>query len=183
MKKWFAMVVLAASACGGGGSTTDNCSSLETCCTSLSGTDQTTCKASVTSANNVATACMQALAGYQTAGQCGGTAAINHSPVISALTFSPTTVTVGQSSMVMASFMFSDIDGDVKESHTSLTTPSGDTQMFDPTPLSASGAKTGTISATLTLTLPTAGKYVFVITLVDEAGNESNAVTGTLTAQ
>jgi hypothetical protein len=105
-------------------------------------------------------------------------------PSISDLTYAPTTVTVGQLTTITGTFSFTDPDGDLKEMTASLTPPAGQPQTLPAQALqNEAGQTSGMAQLQLVLQPPLAGTYSFEVWLTDDAGNDSNHLTGTFEAQ
>ena len=112
---------------------------------------------------------------------CGG--ADGAAPVISNLTYSPMTVPVGQLTTIMGSFDFTDPDGDTSDIDISVM-QGGQTQKLAAAKIqNSAGIKMGKLQVAVALLAPTAGAAQFAVTVVDEAGHTSNALTGSVTAQ
>jgi hypothetical protein len=108
----------------------------------------------------------------------GGTA-----PSIASLTYSPMTVTHGQQATVAGTFTFDDKDGDLAELGAEITLPDNSKQNLPMTDISNVGdMKQGTLQFQMIVTPPTAGSYQFALFVTDDGDNESNRLTGTVTA-
>ncbi|MDX2086540.1 MAG: hypothetical protein SFX73_01765 [Kofleriaceae bacterium] len=105
------------------------------------------------------------------------------SPQIANLTYTPSTATHGQVVTITGTFTFTDDDGDLAELGAEITLPDRTTQTFPMSKLGGVGdMTTGTLGLQLQVLPPTAGSYAFSLWITDEAGNESNPLEGTLTA-
>ena len=106
------------------------------------------------------------------------------SPMIADLTYSPMTVTVGQQFTVSGTMTFDDPDGDLAQLGIEVTSPGGMRQTLPMADLQGTGTMTeGTLTFAITSILPAAGSYGFSLWITDDAGNQSNRLDGTLTAQ
>jgi len=104
-------------------------------------------------------------------------------PTISALTFAPATVPVGQTTAVSGSFQFADDDGDVDQLEVAVTAPGGAAQTLPPVAIQGvAGQTAGAVTWAVQLTPPTAGDYLLDITVVDAAQHTSNTLTATIGA-
>ena len=127
------------------------------------------------------TTCLAACGGDEGASTEGGSGqAAGAAPTISGLTFTPDTIPVGVATAVTIRFDYEDAEGDAKAIRIALTQdgvqPSESTVPMD----DAAGVKAGPTGVVLTLTPPLAGELAFSITVLDEAGHASNALTGAL---
>jgi len=105
-------------------------------------------------------------------------------PAISDLTYDPASGTAGAQVTITGQFTFSDPDADVESYTIELAGPGNLAQTIGPQVLQgAAGQTSGSVGITLILTPPVAGDYTFDVWLSDVAGNESNRLTGTYTAQ
>jgi hypothetical protein len=112
-------------------------------------------------------------------GEDSGTA-----PAISDLTLQTTSVVVGQQATVSGQFTFSDPDGDVESFSVTVTAPTGASQTVGPQAIQgAAGVTDGPVALALVFNPGVAGDYVLEVWVTDGAGNESNRLTGTVTAQ
>jgi hypothetical protein len=104
-------------------------------------------------------------------------------PTISALVYAPMTGTHGMQVTVTGSFTFDDKDGDLAELGGEVTLPDSSKQNLPKSDIRALGdMKQGTLPFQLIVTPPTAGAYQFALFVTDDGDNESNRLTGTLTA-
>ncbi|MBI5477669.1 MAG: hypothetical protein HY906_02370 [Deltaproteobacteria bacterium] len=105
-------------------------------------------------------------------------------PAISDLTLQTTTVTVGQQATVSGQFTFSDPDGDLESFSVQVTAPTGLSQTVGPQAIQgAAGVTAGPITLAVVFNPGVAGDFVLDVWVVDSAGNESNRLTSTVTAQ
>jgi hypothetical protein len=105
-------------------------------------------------------------------------------PTISDLSLQTTSVTVGQQATVTGQFTFSDPDGDLESFSVEVTAPTGLSQTVGPQAIQgAAGVTDGPISLAVVFNPGVAGDFVLDVWVVDGAGNESNHLTGTVTAQ
>ncbi|MGE0870745.1 MAG: hypothetical protein AB7P03_19420 [Kofleriaceae bacterium] len=105
-------------------------------------------------------------------------------PAISDLTYSPDTWTVGQQTLISGTLAFHDPDADVEKIGFELRLPGGATQPVSPGPTPGTSGRTDAgVSFAIGVVPPAAGAYSFEVWLIDEAGNESNRLSGTANAQ
>jgi hypothetical protein len=105
-------------------------------------------------------------------------------PEISALTYTPDTVTVGVASTVTGSIAFDDVDGDLSRLNVELIGPDSQLHSIPSANITALGdLKTGTLPFQMVFGPPTAGDYTFNIWISDDAGNDSNKLDGLLTVE
>ncbi|MEO1273535.1 MAG: hypothetical protein AAFX99_36075 [Myxococcota bacterium] len=105
-------------------------------------------------------------------------------PTISNLSYSPDTIAVGTSVNIDLGFDFSDPEADVERFAIDMTGPSGVVIPAITGPVTgASGLSAGSLRVLLALNAPVAGSYAFTLVVEDSAGNTSNGLSGTLTAQ
>ena len=99
-----------------------------------------------------------------------------HAPLISGLSYSPSTATQAASANVVvnAGVVFADAGGDVSAMR---ITSSAGTDLTVPLP-GLSGVQNGTTAATFTLPVDKVGKISFAIRLVDVLGSASNPLSG-----
>ena len=105
------------------------------------------------------------------------------SPEISALTYSPSTVTTGQQATITGSMQFTDEDGDLSKLKGDAVLPDGMKAQIADASLSGLEQTTGTLPFQILIVPPQPGVYRFSLYLTDESGNESNKLDGMLTAQ
>ena len=111
-------------------------------------------------------------------GSDGGT-----KPTISALVYAPMTATHGQQATIAGTFTFDDKDGDLAQLGAEITLPDNSKQSLPMTDIRNVGdAKNGTLGFQLIVVPPTAGTYTFALFVTDDGDNESNRLTGTVTA-
>lgn len=104
-------------------------------------------------------------------------------PTISTLTYSPMTATHGQQSTITGTFLFDDKDGDLAELAAEITLPDNSKQSLPATDIRNIGdTKQGTLNFQMILIPPTAGAYQFALWVTDDGDNDSNRLTGTVTA-
>lgn len=108
----------------------------------------------------------------------GGTA-----PTISNLTVDATTIEVGKSQNVTLSFDFTDPDGDVATAHVDVTVDGVAPLGLDSPVQQSAAATVGKAMVIVALGVPKAGPVALHVTLEDAAGNVSNALDATVTAQ
>lgn len=105
-------------------------------------------------------------------------------PEISDLSYSPSSVTAGQLATVQGSFSFEDPDGDLLEMLVTLTDPAGNNMEMPATEVTDAKGKTiGIVTLQLALVAPAPGTYPFAVLVVDENGNDSNPLTGSIVAE
>jgi len=105
-------------------------------------------------------------------------------PAIDSLVYAPDTLTVGTASVIEATFNFADPEGDVDMFVIEVNPPDGVVvPAIQGATAGTSGLTAGALSLMLALNPPVAGNYDFTITVMDSAGNTSNGLSGTLTAQ
>lgn len=99
-----------------------------------------------------------------------------HAPIISGLSYSPSTASQAATGTVVVSagVVFSDTDGDVSSMR---ITSSAGTDVTVPLP-GLSGMQNGTSAATFTLPVDKVGKISFAVWLVDGRGRASNRLSG-----
>jgi hypothetical protein len=104
-------------------------------------------------------------------------------PTISNLSLSPETINVGEQTQVQGNFEFEDADGDAAKLKISVTPPDGPTQSLGSIELqNGSNTTGGPATAVLVINPPRAGQYEVLMRLEDQAGNESNELSASLTA-
>ena len=115
---------------------------------------------------------------------CGDEPDAGTAPMISDLTYSPASGTVGTQINISGQFYFEDLDADVSGLGVEIELPDGSKQTL-PTqaPQGTRGVNAGTIMFALALLPPTAGTYDFDIWLTDDGGNASNRLSGTIEVQ
>jgi ABC-type amino acid transport substrate-binding protein len=105
-------------------------------------------------------------------------------PTIGDLTLQTTSVVVGQQATVSGQFTFSDPDGDVESFSVTVTAPTGASQTVGPQAIqNAEGVTDGPVSLAVVFNPGVAGDYGLEVWVTDSAGNDSNRLTGTVTAQ
>jgi hypothetical protein len=113
---------------------------------------------------------------------CGG--APPTPPQIDQLAYDPALISVGKQTNITGSLAFIDDSGDIHELDASIQLPSGQVQPFPPTPVAGvSGVKAGALNFALSVALPVAGRYQLEVWLVDDAGGDSNHLTGIVEAR
>ena len=115
---------------------------------------------------------------------CGSDSASSGTPpTISALSITPMDVTVGMSNTLTASLTVDDPEGDESEVDVTIKIPSGASQALPPTMIQGAGATTAVpLQVFLVLDPPTAGAYDLTFQCTDAEGNQSNALSTTVTA-
>jgi hypothetical protein len=104
-------------------------------------------------------------------------------PTISDLTIQTTSVTVGEQVTVSGQFTFSDPDGDLESFSVEVTAPTGLSQTVGPQAIQgAAGVTTGPVGLAVVFNPGVVGDYVFAVWVTDSAGNDSNRLSGTVTA-
>jgi hypothetical protein len=115
---------------------------------------------------------------------CGSEDATGVAPVLTNLTYSPTTVTAGAVATITGTVTFADADADVSQFAISARSPIGQTSTIGPrTAEGALGKTGGRLGFAVQLDPQIAGIYSLEIWMVDEAGNESNRLRGTVEAE
>ena len=105
-------------------------------------------------------------------------------PAISDLTFSPSSLPVGQQTTISGTLKFSDPDGDLDQLGAEITLPDQSKQTLPMTDLQNVGSMTdGTIGWALIIAPPAAGTYHMSMWLTDGDGNKSNHLDASATAQ
>ncbi len=102
---------------------------------------------------------------------------------IASLVYSPNMATAGMPVVLQGMFVYSDPDADVAKFAAEVTLPDGGKQPVGPSDIAAGSGVSGTSSFMLTFTPLIAGHYTFDVWLLDDAGHESNRLTGTLDVQ
>lgn len=114
---------------------------------------------------------------------CGSEEDRSVAPVLSDLTYTPTTVTAGALATITGSVVFSDPDEDASEFAVKAASPIGQSTTVGPKPARGSPGRTdGQLSFGVHLDPQVAGTYMLEIWMVDEAGNESNRLRGDIEA-
>ena len=105
-------------------------------------------------------------------------------PAISDLTFSPSSLPVGQQTTISGTIKFSDPDGDLDQLGVEVTLPDQSKQTLPMTDLQNVGTMTdGTIGWALIMAPPQAGTYHMALWITDADGNKSNHLDASATAQ
>jgi hypothetical protein len=105
-------------------------------------------------------------------------------PTISNLTFSPSSLSVGQQTTVSGTLAFSDPDGDLDQIGVEVTLPDQTKQTVPMTNVQNVGAMTeGTLSWAVIITPPAAGTYRLSLWITDAVEHESNHLDAVATAQ
>ena len=113
---------------------------------------------------------------------CGGDEGT--APAISDLTLQTTSGAVGVQATISGQFTFTDPDGDLESFSVEVTAPNGQSQTLGPQPIQgASGLTTGPVGLAVVLNPPVAGDYALAVWVTDGAGNDSNRLDATFTAQ
>jgi hypothetical protein len=112
-----------------------------------------------------------------------GACANGTAPEISALTYTPETVSIGQST-VSGSITFDDPDGDLANLNLEITTPDGQVQTIPSANIAAIGdATTGSLPFAMVFIPPAIGDYTFQLWISDDEGNDSNRLDGSLAVE
>lgn len=114
---------------------------------------------------------------------CGSGAGqvIDHTPQLSNLTYTPTSFTKNQGGgavNIQGSMDFIDANSDIVTFKASID---GITKSYDRSDLK--GTKSGTITGYVPISTASTGNFTFKVWVVDNAGNESDKLTGTFTVQ
>jgi len=105
-------------------------------------------------------------------------------PKISNLTFSPSSLPVGQQSTISGTVGFSDPDGDLDQLGVEVTLPDQSKQTLPMSDLQNVGTMTdGSIAWALIIVPPSAGTYHLSLWITDAGGNASNHLEASATAQ
>ena len=105
-------------------------------------------------------------------------------PTISNLTYSPSSLPVGQQSTISGMLAFSDPDGDLDQLAIEVTLPDQSKQTLPMTDLQNVGTMTdGQIGWALIIVPPAAGAYHMSLWITDAEGNASNHLEANATAQ
>ena len=105
-------------------------------------------------------------------------------PVIANLTASPLTVPVGAATTISGTLTFTDRDGDLDLIAVTVVTPDDSRVDLAPAPIQIPGGLTeGQLTWAVILQPPAAGRYDLELSVIDEADNDSNTLTTSLTAQ
>lgn len=105
-------------------------------------------------------------------------------PSIDELTFQPSEGAIGRTTTVSGTIDFEDPDGDVAQSVVSILQPDGASLFIEPVAVQgAEGHKSGTVGFAFLLTPSQEGQHQFDVWLIDEAGNSSNRLTGTINVE
>jgi len=104
-------------------------------------------------------------------------------PVLGDLVIENPSVAAGGQVQVTGSMSYQDGDSDITSIYIKVTTPALQSQTLGPTPAtSASNRRAGTLGFGFTLSAERAGDYVLELWVVDARDNESNRVSGTVSA-
>ncbi|MEE8408796.1 MAG: hypothetical protein V3T05_04255 [Myxococcota bacterium] len=115
---------------------------------------------------------------------CGSEDDSSGAPVLSNLTYSPQTITAGSLTTINGTFDFTDADADVTTFSVSVTDPTSTTTTVGPNPAqNVLGKTVGTVGFSLLLNATTAGIYALELWMTDDAGQDSNKLSGNVTAQ
>ena len=105
-------------------------------------------------------------------------------PTISNLTFSPSSLPVGQQTTVSGNFGFTDPDGDLDQLGVEVTLPDQSKQSLPMTDLQNVGTMTdGSIAWALIIAPPAAGTYGMSLWITDADGHASNHLEASANAQ
>lgn len=105
-------------------------------------------------------------------------------PVIADLSYTPSTVTVGEPSVIQGRLAFEDADADVTDLAVELRSSAvGAAQAMPRQKTNSTGIAKGELQLVLAVAAPAAGDYEFSVHLVDAQGHESNRLSGTLHAE
>lgn len=105
-------------------------------------------------------------------------------PIIADLSYTPSTVKVGEQSVVQGRLAFEDADADVTEIAVDLrSSAAGAAQAMPRQKTNSTGIAKGELQLVLAVVAPAAGDYEFSVHLVDARGHESNRLSGTLHAE
>lgn len=104
-------------------------------------------------------------------------------PAISGLTASATTIEVGKQQNVTLGFSFEDPDGDVAKAHVDIRMDGVAPASVEAAVASASGVAKGAGQVIVALLIPKAGQVTLRLSVIDTAGNDSNTLETTVTAQ
>jgi hypothetical protein len=105
-------------------------------------------------------------------------------PSVSDLVLENPSVAVGGPVQVKGSMSYLDGDADLTSLYVKVTTPGGQTQTVGPSPATGvENRRAGTLAFAFTLSAEVVGDYQLELWVVDEAGNESNHLSATVTAQ
>jgi hypothetical protein len=104
-------------------------------------------------------------------------------PTIDMLSLQADTLTVGSQSDIMGSLNFEDPDGDVESLEIELTPPTIAPQTLAVDLTGSDDQTEGLAQFVITVVPPEAGEYEVTVTVIDSAGNRSNALVSALTAE
>ncbi len=105
-------------------------------------------------------------------------------PEISDLNYTPSSVQAGELATVQGTLLFEDPDADLLEMVVTLSDPAGnESEMPGTEVVDAAGKTSGIVTLQLALALPQPGIYPFTVRVVDQNGNDSNALSGSITAE
>ena len=105
-------------------------------------------------------------------------------PTISNLTFSPSSLPVGQQTTISGTLAFSDPDGDLDQLGVEITLPDQSVQALPLTDLQNVGTMTdGSIAWALIVAPPSAGSYKMSLWITDIDGHASNRLEASAAAQ
>lgn len=105
-------------------------------------------------------------------------------PIIADLSYTPSTVKVGEQSVIQGRLAFEDADADVTELAVELrSSAAGTAQAMPRQKTNSTGIAKGELQLVLVVAAPAAGDYEFSVHLVDAQGHESNRLSGTLHAE
>ena len=105
-------------------------------------------------------------------------------PTISAISYSPLAVPVGQTTALVIMFSYVDADRDTAESGYSMVDPSGAITTYPHMPLAGTSSTTlkAMASLSISVTPPIPGPYSFEVWVTDLADQESNHLGGVFKA-
>lgn len=105
-------------------------------------------------------------------------------PIIADLSYTPSSVKVGEQSVIQGRLAFEDVEADVTELAVELkSSAAGAAQAMPRQKTNATGLAKGELQLVLAVAAPAAGDYEFSVYLVDAQGHESNRLSGTLHAE
>ncbi len=115
---------------------------------------------------------------------CGSEDDIGSAPVLTNFTYGPQTITAGQATTINGTFDFTDADADANTFWASVTDLAGTPDIAGPKPARDVFGKTaGPVDFHLLLNPTSAGTYTLELWMTDDAGHESNKLSGGVTAQ
>lgn len=104
-------------------------------------------------------------------------------PTIETLSYSPTTVTAGQTATITGALTVRDEDGDVRYWRARVVGPSGQELTTGDKAISGNLGTLGELQFSLQIPQPEAGSHTFYVAVIDSDERVSNELSGTFTAE